>query len=111
MKRDGAGERRAEQIFFDDPAVDGLLGVLMALATDHYALKDRVRVLEQHLVRSGHVDAVTLAGAPGPAERAANQADATAFAEDLLRPLLGLQDAVGTGGRFSLKASRRKVKS
>ena len=111
MNQDGEAPTRAEQMFFDDPALDGLMGVLMTLAIDHYALRDRVRVLERQLVQSGHVDAAVLAAAPADAERVAAQEDAAAFAEGMLRPLLGIQEAVGTSGRFSLKTSRRRVQS
>jgi hypothetical protein len=95
---------RAEQVFFDDAAVDGLMGVLMALAEDHYVLRDRVRRLEQQLASAGHLDIAALNAAPPPEEAGAAQDDAASFVNELLRPLLGLQDALGTGGRFSLKA-------
>jgi len=110
MKKDDKDAARAEQVFFDDPAVDGLMGVLMSLATDHYVLRDRVQVLENHLVQSGHVDAAALAAPATPEEVAAANDDAAAFANELLRPLLGLQETVGTGGRFSLKKHKRKVR-
>jgi hypothetical protein len=110
MKKDAKSEARAEQVFFDDPAVDGLMGVLMSLATDHYVLRDRVQVLEKQLVRSGHVDAAALAAPATPEEAAAANDDAAAFANELLRPLLGLQETVGTGGRFSLKKHKRRVR-
>ena len=107
----GRAERpRAEQRFFTDPAVDGLMGVLMTLATDHYVLRDRVQALEEQLVRSGHVDARVLQSAPSAAEMAAENDAAAAFVTELLRPLLGLQDAVGVGGPFSLKKQRRRTR-
>jgi hypothetical protein len=98
-----SGER-GEQVFFDDAAVDGLMGVLMALAEDHYVLRDRVRRLEQQLARAGQLDIAALNAAPPPEEAGAAQDEATSFVNELLRPLLGLQDSLGTGGRFSLKA-------
>jgi hypothetical protein len=109
MKKE-AKAKRAEQRFFADPAVDGLMGVLMTLATDHYVLRDRVQALEQQLIRSGHVDAESLRLAPSAAEMAAESAAAAAFTSELLRPLLGLQDAVGAGGRFSLKKHQRRIR-
>ena len=110
MKKDAKSEARAEQVFFDDPAVDGLMGVLMTLATDHYVLRDRVQVLEKQLVRSGHVDAAALVAPTTAEEAAASSDDAASFANELLRPLLGLQETVGTGGRFSLKRHKRRVR-
>lgn len=102
---------RPEQLFFDDPAVDRLMGVVMALATEHYVLRDRVRALEQQLANAGHVDSAALAGKPVGAESATDHADAAAFAEELLRPLLGLQQAVGATGRFSLRTRRTRKRT
>lgn len=103
-KPESKPSERAEQVFFDDAAVDGLMGVLMALAEDHYVLRDRVRRLEQQLARAGQIDLAALNAAPPPEEAGAAQQDAASFVSELLRPLLGLQDSLGTGGRFSLKA-------
>jgi hypothetical protein len=102
-KPESISSERAEQVFFDDAAVDGLMGVLMALAEDHYVLRDRVQRLEQQLARAGQIDVAALDAAPTQEEAAAGQEDAAGFVSELLRPLLGLQDAAGTGGRFSLK--------
>lgn len=97
--RDGAARAPPEQVFFDDPAVDRLMGVVMALAAEHYVLRERVRALEEQLTKAGETPR---------ADEAAEQADAAEFAEELLRPLLGLQQAVGATGGFSLKARRRR---
>ena len=94
---------RPEQQLFEDPAVDRLMGVLMALATEHYVLRDRVRALEGQLAQAGNLDISALNAAPTEAELAAAQADRTAFAEALLKPLLGEQQAKGATGTFSLK--------
>lgn len=92
-----------EQVFFEDPVVDRLLGVLMTLSTDHYVLRDRIRVLEGQLSRSGCVDLALLAQAPDEARRGADDADAAEFIDSLLRPLLGVQEAAGVPGFFTLK--------
>lgn len=44
---------RPEQIFFPDPAIDRVLGVVMALATEVYVLRDRTRALEAQLAGAG----------------------------------------------------------
>src|SRR5690554_423416 len=93
-------ELRPEQIFFEDPALDRVMAVLLELATEHYVLHDRVRALEELLVRQGVATAEALS-AP-PADEAAAHRDAAEFAAALLRPLLGVQTAKGAGGRFSL---------
>ena len=96
-------DTRPEQQLFDDPAVDRLMGVLMALATEHYVLRDRVRALEGQLAQAGNLDIAALDAEPTQAELAAAYADRTAFAEALLKPLLGEQQAKGATGTFSLK--------
>jgi hypothetical protein len=97
---------RQEQVFFDDPAVDRVMAVLFQLATDHYVLHDRVRALEELLVRSGTVAADAL-NAP-PTDEAAAHRDAAEFAEALMRPLLGVQTAKGAAGGFSLARKKKQ---
>lgn len=97
---------RSEQIFFEDPAVDRVMAVLFALATEHYVLHDRVRALEEQLVQKGTVSAEALS-AP-PVDEAAAHRDAVEFAEALLRPLMGVQTAKGAAGRFSLARSKKQ---
>lgn len=103
--QEAARSKLEEQRFFDDPAMDALLGVLMALATEHYVLRDRVQALEGQLSGAGQVDPAVLSAAPAAEERANAQEDASAFVADLLRPILGIQESVGSSGRFSLKRS------
>lgn len=93
-------EQRSEQVFFEDAAVDRLMGVVLALATEHYVLLDRVHVLERRLSAAGLV--------PDAEEHAAEHADAAALAEALFRPLLGVQQARGAAGRFSLARTARR---
>ncbi len=107
MQPSAKQQRPEEQVFFADPAIDALMGVVMALATEHYVLRDRVRALEEQLARSGHVDSAALGAAPSASARAGQQQDAAAFVRDLLDPILGLQAASGAEGRFSLKESAK----
>jgi hypothetical protein len=44
---------KREQQFFEDPVVDRLMGVVMALAAEVYIIKDRERALEQVLADKG----------------------------------------------------------
>jgi hypothetical protein len=101
--QDAARSRPKEQTFFEEPAIDALLGVLMALATEHYVLRDRVRILEEQLIVAGQIDPSELSATPTPAERVSNQEDASAFVADLLRPLLGIQESAGSSESLSLK--------
>ena len=43
----------AEQFFFDDPAIDKTLKVVMALAREVYILKDRLAIIEMKLEEKG----------------------------------------------------------
>ncbi|RYG14156.1 MAG: hypothetical protein EON92_03125 [Burkholderiales bacterium] len=79
-----------------------MMGVLLNLATEHCVLRDQVKVLETLLASRGLIEADALAATPDRAE----QEDSAAFAEALLRPLLGVQQASGATGIFSL-ATRR----
>ena len=96
-------EPRPEQQFFDDPALDRMMGVVMALATEHYVLRDRVRALENELARQGNLQPDALNRAPNEVEREAARADSEAFAQALVEPLLGRQQSSGASGRFTLK--------
>jgi len=81
--------RDREQTFFADPALDRAMGVIMALATEVYVLRDRLRALEAELERRGVVPKAVLDAEPSPEALAAASADRTAFVTHLLEPLLG----------------------
>lgn len=83
-----AQERAPEQVFFKDAAIDRLLGVVMALATEHYVLRQRVRALESAGSSVG-------SGPAASAPCASAEQDADAFVRNLLSPLLGLQESLG----------------
>ena len=85
----------AEQIFFKDPAIDRLMGVTMALATEVYVLRDRLRALETQLAQHGAVDLGQLNQEAAPEELAQHQADRDAFVAHLLAPLLGQESSLG----------------
>jgi hypothetical protein len=84
---------RPEQTFFADPAIDRLLAVTMALASEVYMLRSRVRVLERAHEAAGHDIAAAATLSPEAAE--AERADAAAFVAHLLEPSLGEQPARG----------------
>lgn len=100
MTRDKTDAARGEQVFFQDPAVDRLMGVVFALATEHYVLLDRVHMLERRLSAAGLV--------PDAAELAGEHADAAALAEALFRPISGIQQSRGAAGRFSLARAEHR---
>ena len=81
--------RGPEQTFFADPALDRAIGVIMALATEVYVLRDRLRALEAELTARGLVPKDALGAEPPPDALAASAADRAAFVAHLLEPLLG----------------------
>jgi len=86
---------RPEQTFFADPALDRALGIVMALATEVYVLRDRLLALERQLAERGTLDRARLDASPSPEEAAAAQADRDAFVAHLMAPVLGMQASKG----------------
>lgn len=89
------GAPRPEQTFFPDPAIDRVLGVVMALATEVYVLRDRTRALEGQLAARGQVDCAALDAEPDAQALAAARADRDAFIQHLMQPLMGQQVSRG----------------
>ena len=89
-------EPRAEQNFFEDEALDRAFGVVMALASEVYVLRDRVHALESLLTESGVIGDGALDGEPSPAEIAERTDDRDAFVAHLMDNLLGRQASKGT---------------
>ena len=86
---------RPEQTFFDDPALDRAFGVVMALATEVYVQRDRLRALERQLQDANIINIDVLDQEPGDVERQTNAIDREEFVEGLLINLLGRQQAKG----------------
>ena len=87
---------RPEQTFFDDPALDRAFGVVMALATEVYVQRDRLRALERQLQEANVIKMDKLDQEPSDAERQADALDREQFVEGLLINLIGSQHAKGT---------------
>ena len=95
-KSTGADEpARPEQTFFDDPAIDRAFGVVMALATEVYVLRDRLRAMEALLAERGVIDEGALDAEPNPEAIARSAADREAFVAHLMENLLGRQASKG----------------
>ncbi|MGE0314296.1 MAG: hypothetical protein AB7P21_22000 [Lautropia sp.] len=86
---------RAEQTFFPDPALDRAMGVVMALATEVYVMRDRQAALERLLARRGALDPSELDAEPTAAEARESQADRDAFVAHLMSSVLGQQASKG----------------
>ncbi len=85
----------AEQTFFDDPALDRAFGVLMALATEVYVLRNRQQALERLLEEAGMLDRAALDCEPSDEERRADADDRAAFTRGLMISLMGKQQSQG----------------
>lgn len=84
-----------EQTFFPDVALDRALGVVMALATEVYVLRDRQFAVERQLAKRGVLDLSQLDAEPTPEELAASSADRDAFVAHLMSSVLGVQASKG----------------
>ena len=73
-----------EQVFFDDPALDRAVAMIMALAAELSVAKDRAAILEHLLIKRGLLDRDTIDDFSPPPEL-----------EQKLRtePLLGLANS------------------
>ena len=95
MAEPDAGPDRPEQTFFEDPALDRAFGVVMALATEVYVLRDRLAALEDHLHDKGVLEVAALDREPTVEERARRREDRDAFVAHLMDNLLGRQQSKG----------------
>lgn len=86
---------RPEQTFFQDPALDRVLAVVMALATEVWVLKDRQAALERALAGKGLDLQALLDAEPGDDERRAMAAEREAFVAHLMDNMLGRQVSLG----------------
>jgi hypothetical protein len=84
-----------EQQFFDDPALDRAFGVVIALATEVYVLRDRQRAIEKTLANQGTIDLDSLNAEPSDEERATNKLDRDEFVQHLMESLMGSQASKG----------------
>jgi hypothetical protein len=85
--------RMKKLTFFQDPAVDTLMGVVMALAAEVYVLKDRVRVMEQLLAERDVLSGEQIESfAPTPEQEERFRRDRDQFFERLLRPIAELEE-------------------
>jgi hypothetical protein len=51
---------QSEQTFFADPAIDRLVGMVLALTAEVHVLRDRMRLLEEALAQRGVLDPASL---------------------------------------------------
>jgi len=84
-----------EQRFFSDPALDRAVGMIMALATEVWVMRDRQAALERQLAERGVLDIARLDAEPSPADAAAMGAEREAFVHHLLSSVLGVQASKG----------------
>ena len=73
-----------EQTFFEDPALDRAFGVVIALATEVYVLRNRQRALESLLEENGLLNRSSLDAEPSDEERLNEKNDRKAFTQGLM---------------------------
>ena len=71
------------------------MGVVWALATEVYVLRDRQHVLEKTLSKSGHLDLSDIQKESTPEELQEQAADRDAFIRHLMENLAGVQVSKG----------------
>ena len=89
------GRPRAEQTFFEDPAVDRVMAWVFALSTEVWVLRDRLQRLEMALRAQGGSAAALASYEPTAEERADLARDRDAFTATLMETLLGRQVSKG----------------
>ena len=89
-------KERAEQTFFEDPALDRALAMVMTLAAELYVTRDRLRVMEAVLVERGVLECDELERFEvSEAERADWDADRDAFVKAIMENVRGTQVSKG----------------
>ncbi len=87
---------KQEQEFFEDPVVDRLMGVVMALAAEVYIIKDRERALEQVLADKGIIgsDAVRDLSRPPPLIQGISGEERDAFVSRIFESIVAGGEAM-----------------
>ncbi len=86
---------RDEQQFFDDPALDRLMGFAFALSAEVYVLRDRVARLESLLTSKGLIKPGEIESPRSPELQAAMHSDRDGFVAALMDPIKGRQKSNG----------------
>ncbi len=89
-------ESAPEQTFFEDPALDRAVAMIMTLAAELAVTKDRLRAMEVLLERAGALPAGALDAYRPDAEEAKNlAAERDAFARQIVEAVKGTQASLG----------------
>ena len=78
-----------DQVFFDDPAMDRVFGVIFRVATELQLLRATVQQMEALLDRHGITASKELDVPVDEEQRRAWQEDRVAYVENILSPLIG----------------------
>ncbi len=93
-----------EQQFFKDPAIDRLMGMVMALAAELYILRDRNQALEEVLESTGLLTPGAIENHRPAASRESQTAERDAFIARLMEPLTGASE-----GRYMAQVDEELV--
>jgi hypothetical protein len=92
----GRTGRQPEQAFFEDPAIDRLLGMVMTLSAEVWVLSDRMRSIEHLLDTRGVLNRVDLDTYQPDADTAqAIAADRSAFVKAMMDHVISRQQSRG----------------
>lgn len=87
---------KAEQTFFQDPAIDRLMSMVMTLAAELHVTRDRLAVMEMMLENNQPITSVSLdAFRPNPAQKERLDAARTALSNELMFCAMGLEASLG----------------
>ena len=78
-----------EQLFFNDPAIDRVMGMFVALAAEVYILRDRTQALEEMLEQRGTLERGAIERwQPGAERQGELAARRDAFIERIMAPII-----------------------
>lgn len=87
---------KPEQTFFDDPATDRMLAMVMTLAAELHVARDRLSTLEMVLEKAGILQPGQLdTFSPTPEQAARLTAERQAFTHELMLQTLGTEMSLG----------------
>ena len=84
----GIYDESGRPFFFNDPAIDRLVSVILRLTSEVWVLTERLETIEQLAQTKGHLTGDEIKQyRPGPAEAQQREADRDRFVQSVLGPL------------------------
>lgn len=87
---------KAEQTFFDDPAIDRVMSMIMTLAAELHVTRDRLMAMEMMLESNTPITSASLdAFRPDPAQKERLDAARQALSSELMFCTMGVEASLG----------------